>query len=270
VSSRLQSHWGFTRMPFGRGLAPSMLHRHDGHAEAVARIGWCIEQHALGVITGEVGAGKTVAVRAATAALDTSRHVVIYLPNPSVGVRGMLHHIVASLGHTPNFYTATLVPQAAEALAAEHAERGRTPIVVIDEAHLLDNAQLEAVRMLTNHNMDSGAPFAAVLIGQPTLRQRLRLGVLAALDQRVTVRYALTGMSPTETGQYIAHHIKIAGRSDTLFSDDAITLIHNAARGHPRAVNNLAINALTAAFARTSSIVDEKAARIAISETGAD
>jgi type II secretory pathway predicted ATPase ExeA len=124
--------------------------------------------------------------------------------------------------------------------------------------------------MLTNHDMDSGAPFAAVLIGQPTLRQRLRLGVLAALDQRVTVRYALAGMSPVETGQYIAHHVKIAGRSDTLFSDDAITLIHNAARGYPRAVNNLAINALTAAFARAGSIVDEKAARIAISETGAD
>ena len=88
---RLQAHWGFTRMPFGRSLAPAMLHRHDGHAEAVARIGWCIDQHALGVITGEVGAGKTVAVRAATAALDTSRHVVIYLPNPSVGVRGMMH-----------------------------------------------------------------------------------------------------------------------------------------------------------------------------------
>jgi len=127
-----------------------MLHRHDGHAEAVARIGWCIDQHALGVITGEVGAGKTVAVRAATAALETSRHVVIYLPNPSVGVRGMLHHVVSALGQVPSFYTATLVPQAAAALAAEHAERGRTPIVIFDEAHLLDNAQLEAVRMRAN------------------------------------------------------------------------------------------------------------------------
>jgi type II secretory pathway predicted ATPase ExeA len=247
-----------------------MLHRHGGHAEAVARIGWCVEQHSLGVITGEVGAGKTVAVRAATAALDGSRHVVIYLPNPSVGVRGMLHHVVSALGQVPSFYTATLVPQAAAALAAEHAERGRTPVVVFDEAHLLDNAQLEAVRMLTNHDMDSGAPFAAVLIGQPTLRQRLRLGVLAALDQRITVRYALAGMSETETADYITHHAKIAGRSDTLFSDDALTLIHNASRGYPRAINNLALNALTAAFARNASIVDEKAARTAISETGAD
>ena len=109
-----------------------MLHRYTGHGEAVARISWCVDQHALGVITGEVGAGKTVAVRAATAALDTSRHVIIYLPNPSVGVRGMLHHIVATLGQVPSFYTATLAPQAADALAAEHAERGRTPVVVID------------------------------------------------------------------------------------------------------------------------------------------
>ncbi len=160
----------FTRIPFGRNLAPGMLHRHRGLGEAIARISWCVDQHALGVITGEVGAGKTVAVRAATTALDTSRHVVIYLPNPSVGVRGMLHHIVAALGRTPSFYTSILTPQAADALAAEHAERGRTPVVAIDEAHLMDNPQLEAIRMLSNHDMDSDSPFAALLVGQPTRR----------------------------------------------------------------------------------------------------
>ena len=67
---RLQAHYGFTRTPFGKGLAPGMLHRHTAHAEAVARIGWCITERALGVVTGEVGAGKTVAVRAALAALE--------------------------------------------------------------------------------------------------------------------------------------------------------------------------------------------------------
>ena len=82
---RLQAHYGFTRMPFGRNLAPGMLHRHRGLGEAIARISWCVDQHALGVITGEIGAGKTVAVRAATAALDNSRHVVIYLPTPPSG-----------------------------------------------------------------------------------------------------------------------------------------------------------------------------------------
>ena len=123
-----------------------------------------------------VGAGKTVAVRAASANLDPSRHVFIYLANPTIGVRGMLTHIVATLGHTPAYHKSALAPQAAEALATEHAERGRNPVLVVDEAHLLDNHQLEAIRLLTNHDMDSGSPFAVILVGQPTLRQRLRLG----------------------------------------------------------------------------------------------
>jgi type II secretory pathway predicted ATPase ExeA len=94
--------------------------------------------------------------------------------------------------------------------------------------------------------------------------------VLAALDQRIAVRYAIAGMSGADTADYIRHHCKIAGRADTLFSEDAIGLIHNASRGHPRAVNNLALHALTAAFAADHAIVDEKAARIAIAETAAD
>jgi type II secretory pathway predicted ATPase ExeA len=129
---------------------------------------------------------------------------------------------------------------------------------------------MEAIRMLTNHDMDSGSPFAALLVGQPTLRHRLRLGVLAALDQRIAVRYALAGMSPPDSADYITHHCKIAGRTDPLFSDDAVTLIHNAARGYPRAVNNLAVQALTAAFAAKASIVDEKSARVAVTESGHD
>lgn len=266
----LQAHYGFTRMPFGASLAPAMLHRHRAHAEAVARITWCIEQHHIGVITGEVGAGKTVAIRAATAALDASRHVSIYIANPAVGVRGILHHIVAALGAVPSFYTATLTAQAAEALAGEQAERGRTPVVVIDEAHLLDHTQMEAVRMLTNHEMDSGSPFAVLLVGQPTLRQRMRLGVLAALDQRIGMRYAMPPMTDTETADYLNHHIKLAGRTDALFTADAITVIHNAARGYPRAVNNIAVHALTAAYARANPVVDEKAARAALTETATD
>jgi type II secretory pathway predicted ATPase ExeA len=247
-----------------------MLHRHRSHQEAVARITWCIEQHHIGVITGEVGAGKTVAIRAAVGALDASRHVSVYIANPAIGVRGLLHHIVAALGAVPSFYTATLVAQAADALAGEQAERGRTPVLVVDEAHLLDHAQMEAIRMLTNHEMDSGAPFATLLVGQPTLRQRMRLGVLAALDQRIGMRYTLTPMTDQETREYIQHHIKIAGRVDTLFTDDAITVIHTASRGYPRAVNNIAVHALTAAYARGNPVVDEKAARAALTETAAD
>lgn len=263
---QLQGHWGFTRLPFGRDLAPAMLHRHSGHNEAVARITWTVSEHALGVITGEVGVGKTVAIRAALAGLDQARHILIYLGNPTVGTRGIHHAIVTALGHTPRFHSAALIPQAADALAGEYAERGRVPVLVIDEAHLLEHAQLEAIRMLTNHDMDSGCPFACLLVGQPTLRRKIKLGVLAALDQRIAVRYHIGGMSLEETASYLRHHLELAGRSDTLFSDDAIALIHQTSRGYPRMVNNLAIQALLAAYAAGHAIVDDASARTAITE----
>lgn len=267
---RLQGFFGFTRSPFGRDLAPGMLHRHGSHGEAVARIGWCITERRIGVITGEVGAGKTVAIRAALAALDPTRHSVIYLPNPTIGVRGIHHQIVAALGGHPLVHHATLVPQAAEILALEAAERGRTPVLVLDEAHLLDHPQLEAIRMLTNHDMDSASPFAVLLVGQPTLRRRMKLGVLAALDQRIALRYAMPPMTTEETPSYLRHHLALAGRSDNLFSDDAVALIHQTSRGYPRAVNNLALQALVAAFAADKAIVDESSTRIAIAEVTAE
>jgi type II secretory pathway predicted ATPase ExeA len=264
--ARPRSHWGFTRTPFTKDLAPSRLCRHPGHAEAVARIAWCVDEAAIGVITGEVGAGKTVAVRAALADLDTSRHTLIYLGNPAIGARGLYTTIVTRLGGIPRFPKAALIPQAADALAAEMAERGRRVVLVVDEAHLLAADQLEELRLLTNSEMDSASPFALVLVGQPTLRARLRLGAFAALDQRVALRYALPPMTQTDTGDYIAHHVRLAGRTDTLFSDDAVGRIHKASRGLPRAVNNLAVQALIAAYANNASIVDDKAARAAVTE----
>lgn len=263
---KLQSHYGFTKTPFGRGLAPQMLHRHASHGEAVARISWCIHERGLGVVTGEVGAGKTVAIRAATAALDQSRHTIIYLGNPAVGGRGLYECIVTALGGVPRFYKASLIQQTMDLLAVEEHERGRTVILVLDEAHLMAGDQLEELRLLTNDEMDSRSPFACLLVGQPTLRRRIKLGTFAALDQRITLRYAIDGMTRTETAGYVAHHLNLAGRSDTLFSDDALALIHQVSRGLPRAVNNLAIQALVAAYATNKAIVDESSARAAVAE----
>ena len=246
---RLRAHWGLSRTPFTKELATSMLFASAAHQEAVARVSWIVAERSLGVVCGEVGAGKTVAARAATASLDSSRYSIIYLPNPAVGARGIYTQIVTALGATPRFYRATLIPQATDLLAAESAERGKTVVLILDEAHLLCAEQLEELRMLTNSEMDSRATFACLLLGQPTLRRKLRQGTFAALDQRIALRCTIDGMDRKETGEYIAHHVKLAGRTDTIFSDDAVTLIHDASRGLPRAVNNLATQTLIAAYA---------------------
>jgi type II secretory pathway predicted ATPase ExeA len=267
----LQSHWGLTVMPFTASIPAGGLFGSAAHKDAVARLRWLISARGLGVLTGEVGAGKTAALRAAADGLDASRHALIYLPNPQVGVRGLHGAVAMALGQAPRFHHATLIPQVEAALAAEADERNRNVILAIDESHLMTGEQLDAVRMLTNHDLDSRSPLTIMLIGQPTLRRRLRVGDMAALDQRVQLRYHIPSpaLTPPEAGGYIRRHLEQAGRSDTIFSDDAVRAIHAQARGLPRAINRLAITALLAACAAGKTIVDESSARTAIAEEAA-
>jgi type II secretory pathway predicted ATPase ExeA len=263
---RLRAHYGLSRQPFGRDLAPGQLFAGRGHQETVARIRWLVDEHAIGVVTGEVGAGKTVAARAAVAGLDPSRHTVVYLPNPAIGGRGLHMHLVYALGGVPRFHTAGLINQTADLLAAETDEKNKAVTLIVDEAHLLSPEQLEQLRLLTNADMDSRSPLTLILLGQPTLRRQLKLGRFAALDQRIGLRYHLDGLPLDETVAYVKHHLAIAGRSDPLFSDDALALIHQTSRGIPRAINNLAVQALIAAYADGKGIVDEQAAKTAVTE----
>jgi len=251
-------------------IAARDLFTRDTHAEAVARINFCVAEAALGVITGEVGAGKTVAVRAAVAALDLTRHHIIYVPNPAFGTRGLYVTIVAALGANPRFHKAEVMRQAADLLAAEQAERHRRVVLVVDEAHLLSPEQLEELRLLTNTDMDQASPFAGILVGQPTLARQLRMGVFAALDQRIATRFTLKPMDLAESAAYLRHHLALVGRTDPLFADDAIARLHRVAGGLPRKLNNAATAALIAAAAEGKALVDDACAKRAAAELTRD
>ncbi|HTQ89701.1 MAG TPA: AAA family ATPase, partial [Streptosporangiaceae bacterium] len=95
------AHFGLSRTPFGKSIPARDLFARQAHAEAIARISFCVVESALGVVTGDVGAGKTVALRAAVAALDPTRHQVIYIANPAFGTRGLYVTIVRALGAQP-------------------------------------------------------------------------------------------------------------------------------------------------------------------------
>ncbi|BAS09275.1 protein involved in defense response [Arthrobacter sp. Hiyo4] len=136
-------------------------------------------------------------------------------------------------------------------------------------ARRADTAAVIAAAVEAKAAGGSGHRVIAAWLGRPvsTVRAWLPpLAVLAALDQRISTRFAITGMDPVNTADYIRHHLKFAGRSDTLFSDDAVTAIHHGSRGYPRAVNNLAVSALIATYASGKAIVDLSAAQSAITE----
>ena len=97
--------------------------------------------------------------------------------------------------------------QASDLLAAEAAERHRTVVVILDEAHLAEPDQLEELRLMLNADMDSASPFAAILAGQPTLNRQLRMGTFAALDQRIATRFTIKPMDLAESASYLRHHL---------------------------------------------------------------
>ncbi len=220
-----------------------------------------IQESLLGVLTGEVGVGKTVALRAATAQLEPTAHQVIYVANPAFGTRGLYVTIVSALGATPRFFKAEVMAQAQTLLAAEEHERRRQVVLILDEAHLLSPAQLEEIRLLTNGEMDSVNPFALLLVGQPTLNRQLRLGVFAA--QYISTRYHNLPMdSPNRlsTCATIRHY----RCKDQLFADDAAVRTSSPAvylrsqqRRHRRADR---------AAADGKAIVDDTCAKKAVAE----
>jgi len=260
------AHFGFSAMPFGKGIPAAGLYSRPSHEEAVARIRFCVAESLIGVISGEVGVGKTVALRAAVGALDPTSHQVIYVPNPAFGTRGLYVTIVSALGASPRFHKVEVMAQASAMLAAEESERRRRVVLLVDEAQLLSPEQLEELRLLTSAQMDSASPFALLLVGQPTLVRRLHMGVFAALDQRIATRYQLRPMDLAESASYLRHHLALVGRSDPLFADDAIARLHKASLGLPRALNNLARDALIDAASDGKALVDDTCARKAVAE----
>jgi type II secretory pathway predicted ATPase ExeA len=257
------AHFGLSRTPFGKSIPAKDLFARQAHAEAIARISFCVVESALGVVTGDVGAGKTVALRAAVAGLDPTRHQVIYIANPSFGARG-------ALGDRPRYLKAELMAQASDLRAAEAEERHRRVVIICDEAHLLQPDQLEELRLLTNAEMDSASPFAGILAGQPTLNRQLRMGMFAALDQRIATRFTIKPMDLAESAAYLRHHLKLAGREEPLFADDATARLHRVANGLPRALNNAAVAALIAAAAAGKDLVDDACAKKAVAELTRD
>ena len=233
----------------------------------MARISHCVSEAAIGVFAGDVGVGKTVAIRAAVAALDPIRHHVLYVSNPTFGTCGLYVTIVSALGASPRFHKAEVMAQAQTLLAAEESERHLREVFILDEAHLLSPAQLEELCLLTNSEMDSRSPFAAILVGQPMLLRQLRMGMFLALDQRIATRFTIPPMDLAESAGYLKHHLGLAGRTDPLFAD---ATLHRASNGVPRALSNVAISALLAAAADGEALVDDDCAKRAAAEQTRD
>src|SRR3972149_1347999 len=206
-----QAFYAFPTMPFSRGVITSKLFPASGKEELKARLAYRVRERGIGLITGEIGSGKSTAVRAFVESLDPTRYTVVYTANPLIGITGFYRAGLLQLGEPMPPSRQQMVLGTRRCFDLLTNERKKTPVVIVDEAHLLDRRMLEELRLLLNVRMDSQAAAALVLVGHSELRRTLRLSIHEALWQRTSVRYHLRPLDLTETGAYIRHQVDVAG-----------------------------------------------------------
>jgi type II secretory pathway predicted ATPase ExeA len=262
-----QEFYGFTRVPFSKSIPTADLFPTAGQKELSARLTYLVRERGFGLVTGEIGSGKSTAVRAFAATLDFNRYLVVYLANPTTGMTGLYRDLLLALGHEPPFNK----PRQVAALRAAFEDLGltkhRVPVVLLDEAYLLTQPMFEQLRLLFSDKMDSQSLATVIFIGPPDLRRTLQLAVHEALAQRLAMRYHLGPLDLQETLSYIKHHLRVAGAANgTLFTDDALARVFDYTKGVPRRINQVCTTALMAGLIEQKSVIDESTLRKAIAE----
>jgi len=259
------SFFSFTREPFSRELGPMEVFVSRGHQELLVRLRHAIDTSSLAVITGQVGSGKSTAIRSIIHSLETSRYRYIYMASselkPVEFYKGLLHHIhiqpSRNISENKRLVTQSML---------EMHQKGIKTIVLIDEAQELTIAMLSELKFVLNYQADAFSPLTVMLCGQPRLAETLRLQILECIRQRINIHYRLPCLGEDEISGYIRHHLKLAGLDRQIFTDDAICLIYQCSKGIPRRINNICRYAIVAAVMADSATVDVDAVQRGLEE----
>lgn len=261
-----EAFFGFKKTPFSDNPDEKQLFASQAWSQVQARLRFLVDHHAAGLLTGEVGSGKSTAARTFTAALNPSLYKILYLHWTSGSALDLLRHLAYKLDLEPAFHPSDLVRQISEAIVRLNQSKKQHPILICDEAQLLRHAALEQLPLLLNFDMDSSHYLTLLLVGQPLLRRTLSLQMHEALRQRLAVHYHLEGLSRQELDSYLAQQLKASGVSQPLFDDTATQALYQASKGILRKVNKLAVAALRLAASRKTSLVNEAILLDAVTE----
>jgi len=240
-------HFAFTRMPFETPTETDELFDSNARREAEARLNHLIELRGIGMLTGEVGSGKTTVCRHLTTQLHPGLYRVYYVSLTTGNVLDMYKAIAWEVGLPAEHSRAGAHHAIRTEISRLAKEAKQLPVLVIDEAHHLRNDVLEDLRLLTNFNMDSDNRMCLILVGLTELRRRIAMAVHESLSQRLVVRHHLTGLAREEVDAYLTHRLRLAGCELPLFEPPAVEALSHAARGLPRQINRIAHYALSAA-----------------------
>ena len=242
--------YGLTAQPFQLTPDARFFFESTVHRQAMAYLVYGL-RHAEGfiVITGEVGAGKTILVENLLSTIDRSSFVTAKIVTTQLAGDDLLHMVAAGFGIVKEgLAKGPLLQRISEFVLAQH-RNGKRVLLIVDEAQNLSFEALEELRMLSNIFFDRTMALQSFLLGQPQFRATLGSPRLEQLRQRVTAAYHLGPLGEGESRAYVEHRLRRADwKDDPHFADDCFPLIHQRTGGVPRQINTLCSRLLLFGF----------------------
>jgi len=243
-----EKFYGLKESPFRMTPDSKFFYPSSKHTEALSSLLYTIQQRkGFVVITGEIGSGKTTVCQTLIRKLDLNTKVARIF-NTHLTSRELLIAILEDLEIPYKMGTkGRLLSQLYDHLIRE-AFNGVNIVILIDEAQNLTPKVLEEVRMLSNFETEKEKLIQIVLVGQPELKEKLRMPKLEQLRQRVVLHYHMTPLNVKETKEYVQHRLTVAGGKPDIFQDDALDRIYAFSKGLPRLINLICDSALLSGF----------------------
>ncbi len=232
--------------PFSNAPVSRFYYDSAQHSQALVRLMFALNaMKGLALLIGDIGAGKTTLARRLLDSLDEREYeaALLVIIHRDITSDWLLRRIAIQLGvERPEQDKLMLLSQLYRRLV-EIYESGKKAVVLIDEAQMLDTKELmEEFRGLLNLEVPERKLLSFVFFGLPEVEQNLKKD--APLAQRVALRVRLDPFDQPSTDAYIRHRLRMAGADRRIFNDDAVALLHRAARGVPRLINTVCDNAL--------------------------
>lgn len=230
------------------------------YKEVQLRLDYLLQTKGFGLLTGSPGCGKTTSIRNWSKNLNPSLYKVIYSSLSTLTVMEFYRNLVIELGQEPVFRKSENCRIIQDTVTQLSLEKRITPVIIMDEANYIGNAILNDLKILFNFEMDSRDRAVILLVGLPQLNNTLRLGVNEPLRQRIVMNYHLDVLTKEESRIYMIEKLKGAGCMQTVFEENAIEAITNAAGGIPRVLNKLCNGCLLIGNSQSANLISAEIA----------
>jgi len=253
--------------PFSADIAPEKILVTDSLKAVEQRVLYTMRTGAVAVLTGEIGSGKSTALRYVSESLHPSEHLCLYVTATTGSILELYRQIVAALGLDNRGVSRALMLQAIRQQVIElSCGKKMKLLLIIDEASLLRMEVFAELHTLLQFEKDAKPYLPLVMAGQNNLIDALSYRPAAPLASRVVTKGHLEGVNRQQMQQYIEHHLAIAGVTRKLFEEATVTAIHQGSGGLFRKANHLARGALIVAARQKAMSVTAEHVRLAMSE----